>query len=77
MEDEGEEAKKSIVKEDRGKKKKKWRAEDKRHPRKKTLGCYDLLVVSRREVKQRGRNSLPSNGEEFDSKEVALENHKY
>ncbi|XP_064931553.1 von Willebrand factor A domain-containing protein 3B isoform X4 [Columba livia] len=77
VEDEGEEAKKSIVKEDRGKKKKKWRAEDKRHPRKKTLGCYDLLVVSRREVKQRGRNSLPSNGEEFDSKEVALENYKY
>lgn len=77
MEDEGEAAKTSIVKEDKGKKKKKWRAEGKRHPKEKTLDCYDLLVVSRREVKQRGRNSLPSNGEEFEGKEVALENYKY
>lgn len=78
MEDEGgEEAKKSIVKEDRGKKKKKTRAEDKRHPRERMLDSDDLLFVSRREVKQRGRNSLPSNEEEFEGKEVDLENYKY
>ncbi|KAM6284868.1 von Willebrand factor A domain-containing protein 3B isoform 2-T2 [Spheniscus humboldti] len=67
VEDEGgEEARKSIVKEDRGKKKKKTRAEDKRHPRERMLDSDDLLFVSRREVKQRGRNSLPSNEEEFE-----------
>ncbi|XP_075582774.1 LOW QUALITY PROTEIN: von Willebrand factor A domain-containing protein 3B [Pelecanus crispus] len=78
VEDEGgEEAKKSIVKEDRGKKKKKMRAEDKRHPREKMFESDDLLFVSRREVKQKGRNSLPSNEEEFEGKEIFLENYKY
>ncbi|XP_072709363.1 von Willebrand factor A domain-containing protein 3B [Ciconia boyciana] len=75
--EEGEEAKKSIVKENMGKKKKKRRAEDKRHPRERMLDSDDLLFVSRREVKQTGRNSLPSNEEEFEGKEVALENYKY
>ncbi|XP_075348041.1 von Willebrand factor A domain-containing protein 3B [Mycteria americana] len=75
--EEGEEAKKSIVKENTGKKKKKRRAEDKRHPRERMLDSDDLLFVSRREVKQTGRNSLPSNEEEFEGKEVALENYKY
>ncbi|XP_054243859.1 von Willebrand factor A domain-containing protein 3B [Indicator indicator] len=74
VEDEGEEAKKSIVKEDREKKK---RVVDKRHPRKKMLDSDDLLSVSRRELKQIRRNSLPSNEEEFGGKEVALENYKY
>ncbi|XP_074464528.1 von Willebrand factor A domain-containing protein 3B isoform X2 [Larus michahellis] len=63
--EEREEAKKTIVKEDRGKKKKRRRAEDKRHPREKMLDSDDVLFVSRREVKQRERNSLPSNEEEF------------
>lgn len=78
MEDEGgEAAKKTIVKEDRGKKKKKRRAEDKRHPRERMSDSDDVLFVSRREGKQRERNSLPSNEEEFKGKEVPLENHKY
>ncbi|XP_009977126.1 PREDICTED: von Willebrand factor A domain-containing protein 3B [Tauraco erythrolophus] len=68
VEDEGgEEAKKSIVKEDRGKKKKKRRAEDKRYSRERMSDSDDLLLVSRREVKQRGRNSLPSNEEDFEA----------
>ncbi|KAM6284869.1 von Willebrand factor A domain-containing protein 3B isoform 3-T3 [Spheniscus humboldti] len=73
VEDEGgEEARKSIVKEDRGKKKKKTRAEDKRHPRERMLDSDDLLFVSRREVKQRGRNSLPSNEEEFEASSFSI-----
>ncbi|XP_074991291.1 von Willebrand factor A domain-containing protein 3B [Calonectris borealis] len=68
----GEAAKKSIVKEDRGKNKKKRRAEDKRHPRERTLDSDDLLFVSRREVKQRGRNSLPSNEEEFEASSFSI-----
>ncbi|XP_009322037.1 PREDICTED: von Willebrand factor A domain-containing protein 3B [Pygoscelis adeliae] len=70
--EEGEEAKKSIVKEDRGKKKKKTRAEDKRHPRERMLDSDDLLFVSRREVKERGRNSLPSNEEEFEASSFSI-----
>ncbi|XP_010078959.1 PREDICTED: von Willebrand factor A domain-containing protein 3B, partial [Pterocles gutturalis] len=67
VEDEGgEEAKRSIVKEDKGKKKKKKRAVVKRHPSKRMSDSDDLLFVSRREVKQGGRNSLSSNGEEFE-----------
>lgn len=78
VEDEGgKEAKKSVVKEDRGKKKKRRRPVDKRDPREKMLDSDDLLLVSRREVKQRGRNSLPSNEEEFGGKDVAMENDKY
>nr|XP_027302467.2 von Willebrand factor A domain-containing protein 3B [Anas platyrhynchos] len=66
LEDEGgDEASKSIVKEDRGKQKKKRRAEDKRHARGRMLDSDDLLIVSRREVKQRERNLLTSNEEEF------------
>ncbi|XP_071886738.1 von Willebrand factor A domain-containing protein 3B isoform X2 [Anas platyrhynchos] len=66
LEDEGgDEASKSIVKEDRGKQKKKRRAEDKRHARGRMLDSDDLLIVSRKEVKQRERNLLPSNEEEF------------
>ncbi|XP_032055960.1 LOW QUALITY PROTEIN: von Willebrand factor A domain-containing protein 3B [Aythya fuligula] len=66
LEDEGgDEASKSIVKEDRGKQKKKRRAEDKRHARGRMLDSDDLLIVSRREVKQRERHLLPSNEEEF------------
>ncbi|XP_065531824.1 von Willebrand factor A domain-containing protein 3B [Lathamus discolor] len=61
----GKEEKKSVVKEDRGKKKKKRRPVDKRDPREKMSDSDDLLFVSRRGVKQRGRNSLPSNEEEF------------
>ncbi|XP_009470911.1 PREDICTED: von Willebrand factor A domain-containing protein 3B [Nipponia nippon] len=73
VEDEGEEAaKKSIVKEDRGKKKKKRRAEDKRHSREKMLDSDDLLFVSRKEVKQRGRNSLPSNEEELEASSFSI-----
>ncbi|KAM6098494.1 von Willebrand factor A domain-containing protein 3B [Theristicus caerulescens] len=73
VEDEGEEEpKKSIVKEDRGKKKKKRRAEDKRHPRKRMLDSDDLLFVSRREVKQRGSNSLPSNEEELEASSFSI-----
>ncbi|XP_047904121.2 von Willebrand factor A domain-containing protein 3B isoform X2 [Anser cygnoides] len=65
LEDEaGDEASRSVVKEDRGKQKKKRRAEDKRHARGRMLDSDDLLIFSRREVKQRERNSLPSN-EEF------------
>ncbi|KAM4682825.1 LOW QUALITY PROTEIN: von Willebrand factor A domain-containing protein 3B [Amazona ochrocephala] len=65
VEDEGgKEAKKSVVKEDREKKKKKRRPVDKRDSREMS-DSDDLLFVSRREVKQRGRNSLPSNEEEF------------
>lgn len=78
VEDEGgEEAKKSIVKEKRGKKKKKRTTVDKRHPKDKMSDFDDLLFVSRSEVKQRGRNSLSSNEEEFRGKEVALEKYKY
>ncbi|XP_030333383.1 von Willebrand factor A domain-containing protein 3B [Strigops habroptila] len=65
VEDEGgEEAKKSIVKEDKRKKKKR-RPVEKRDPWEKMSDSDDLLFVSRREVKQRGRNSLPRNEEEF------------
>ncbi|XP_050765843.1 von Willebrand factor A domain-containing protein 3B [Gymnogyps californianus] len=72
VEDEGgEEAKQNIVKEDRGKKKKR-RAEDKRHPRERMLDSDDLFFVSRREVKQRGRNSLPSNEEEFGASSFSI-----
>ncbi|KAM6093546.1 LOW QUALITY PROTEIN: von Willebrand factor A domain-containing protein 3B [Chlamydotis macqueenii] len=61
VEDEGgEKAKKSIVTEDRGRKKKKRRAVYKRHPRERMSDSDDLLFVSRRKVKQRGKNSLPS-----------------
>ncbi|XP_009280112.1 PREDICTED: von Willebrand factor A domain-containing protein 3B [Aptenodytes forsteri] len=70
--EEGEEGKKSIMKEDRGKKKKKTRAEDERHPRERMLDSDDLLFVSRREVKQRGRNSLPSNEEEFEASSFSI-----
>ncbi|KAM9567474.1 von Willebrand factor A domain-containing protein 3B [Guaruba guarouba] len=66
VEDEGgKEAKKIVAKEDREKKKQKRRPVGKRDPREKMSGSDDLLFVSRREVKQRGRNSLPSNEEEF------------
>ncbi|XP_052630044.1 von Willebrand factor A domain-containing protein 3B [Harpia harpyja] len=66
MEDEeGEEARESIMKEDRGKKKKERRAIDKRCPRERMLNSDDLLFVSRGEVKQRRRNALCSNEEEF------------
>ncbi|XP_061233569.1 von Willebrand factor A domain-containing protein 3B [Neopsephotus bourkii] len=78
VEDEGgKEEKKSVVKEDREKKKKKRRSVDKRDPSEKMSDSDNLLFVSRREVKQRGRNSLPSNEEEFGGKEVAMENDKY
>ncbi|XP_031956201.1 von Willebrand factor A domain-containing protein 3B isoform X1 [Corvus moneduloides] len=73
----GEEEKKSIVKEKRGKKKKKRTTVDKRHPREKMSDFDDLLFVSKSEIKQRGRNSLSSNEEEFRCKEVALEKYKY
>ncbi|XP_074949471.1 von Willebrand factor A domain-containing protein 3B isoform X1 [Phalacrocorax aristotelis] len=64
VEDEGgEEAKKSIVKEDRGKKKKKRRPGDKRHPMERMLDS---------EVKQRGRNSLPNNEEEFEASSFSI-----
>ncbi|XP_067145805.1 von Willebrand factor A domain-containing protein 3B [Apteryx mantelli] len=62
----GEKAKKNIVKEHRGKKKKKRRAEDKRHPKERISDSDDLLFISRREVKHRGRNSLPNDEEEFE-----------
>ncbi|XP_068251272.1 von Willebrand factor A domain-containing protein 3B [Nyctibius grandis] len=73
VEDEGgEAAKKSIVKEDRGKNKKKKRAEDKRHPGERMLNSDDLLFVSRREVKERGRNSLPNSVEEFKASSFSI-----
>ncbi|XP_042644192.1 von Willebrand factor A domain-containing protein 3B [Tyto alba] len=65
VEDGGEEAKKIILKEDRGKKKNNRRALDKSHPRERMLEPDELLFVSRREVKQRGGNSLPNNEEDF------------
>lgn len=75
MEDEeGDEARKSIMKEDRGKKKER-RAIDKRCPRERMLNSDDLLFVSRGEVKQRRRNALCSNEEEFGGKVAALENY--
>ncbi|XP_064358080.1 von Willebrand factor A domain-containing protein 3B isoform X2 [Dromaius novaehollandiae] len=67
LEDEaGEKAKKNIVEEHRGKKKKKRRAEDKRHPKERISDSDDLLFISGREVKHRGRNSLPNDEEEFE-----------
>lgn len=76
MEDEeGDEARESIMKEDRGKKKKESRAIDKRCPRERMLNSDDLLFVSRGEVKQRRRNVLCSNEEEFGGKVAALENY--
>ncbi|XP_059671529.1 von Willebrand factor A domain-containing protein 3B [Gavia stellata] len=73
VEDEGgEAANKSIVKEDRRKRKKKRRAEDKRHPRERMLDSDDLLFVSRKKIKQRGRNSLPSNEEEFQASSFSI-----
>ncbi|XP_069626106.1 von Willebrand factor A domain-containing protein 3B [Haliaeetus albicilla] len=65
MEDEGDEARESIMKEDRGKKKKERRGIDKRRPRERMLNSDDLLFVSRGEVKQRRRNALCSKEEEF------------
>ena len=56
-----------LVKGNRGKQKKKRRTEDKRHAKGRMMDS-DLLLVSRREVKHRGRNSLPSNEEEFEGK---------
>lgn len=74
MEDEeGDEARESIMKEDRGKKDR--RAIDKRCPRERMLNSDDLLFVSRGEVKQRRRNALCSNEEEFGGKVAALENY--
>ncbi|KAM6419820.1 von Willebrand factor A domain-containing protein 3B [Pluvialis apricaria] len=70
--EEGEEAKKTIVKEHRGKKKKKRRAEDKRHLRERISDSDDVLFVSRREVKQRERNSLLSNEEEFEASSFSI-----
>jgi len=67
LEDEGEVAGKRTVKGNRGKQKKKRRTEDKRHAKGRMMDS-DLLLVSRREVKHRGRNSLPSNEEEFEGK---------
>ncbi|XP_014815694.1 PREDICTED: von Willebrand factor A domain-containing protein 3B [Calidris pugnax] len=69
--EEGEEAKETTVK-DRGKKKKKRRAEDKRHPRERMSGSDDVLFVSRRKVKQRERNSLPSSEEEFEASSFCI-----
>ncbi|XP_040511303.1 von Willebrand factor A domain-containing protein 3B isoform X2 [Gallus gallus] len=66
LEDEGEVAGKRTVKGNRGKQKKKRRTEDKRHAKGRMMDS-DLLLVSRREVKHRGRNSLPSNEEEFEA----------
>ncbi|XP_068779632.1 von Willebrand factor A domain-containing protein 3B [Struthio camelus] len=63
----GEEVKENIVKEHRGKKKKKRAAEDKRHPGETMSDSDDLLFISRREVKHRGRNSLPNDEEEFEA----------
>ncbi|KAM4904384.1 LOW QUALITY PROTEIN: von Willebrand factor A domain-containing protein 3B [Sylvia borin] len=75
VEDEGgEEAKRSIVKEKREKKKKKRATVDKRHPR-EMVSDFEYFV-SRSEVKQRGRNSLSSNQEEFRGKDAALEKYK-
>ncbi|XP_053913016.1 von Willebrand factor A domain-containing protein 3B [Cuculus canorus] len=67
----GEEAKESIVKEDRGKKKKK-KAEDKSHPRERVSDSDDLLSVSRGKVKHRGSNSLPSDEEEFEASSFSV-----
>ncbi|KFQ22903.1 hypothetical protein N331_04260, partial [Merops nubicus] len=76
VEDEGEAAKKSIVKED-GKKKKKRTAVDKRHPRDRMLDSDDLCFVSRREVKQRVRNSLPSNEEDFGASSFSISSPRH
>lgn len=76
VDDEGRKAEeRSIVGKDSEKKKKKKRA-DKRCARERMLDSDDLLFVSRREVKQKGRNSLPSNEEEFEGKAVPLEKYK-
>ncbi|XP_071602352.1 von Willebrand factor A domain-containing protein 3B isoform X1 [Heliangelus exortis] len=70
-EDEGV-AKKNTVKEDKGKKKKKSRAEDNKHTRERMLDSNDFLFVSRRQVKQKGRNLLPSNEEEYEASSFSI-----
>lgn len=64
------------MKKDSEKKKKKKKA-DKRCARERMLDSDDLLFVSRKEVKQKGRNSLPSNEEEFEGKAIPLGKYKY
>lgn len=70
MENEGGEvAENSAVKGNRGKQKKKKRAEDERHAKGRMMDS-DLSLVSSRVVKHRGRNSLASNEEEFEGKDL-------
>ncbi|XP_043347253.1 von Willebrand factor A domain-containing protein 3B isoform X2 [Dermochelys coriacea] len=67
-EEEKEKGKK--LKEDGGKKKKKGKVESKTHPREKTSDSDGLLFTSRKEVKNKEKNSLPSDKEETEGKEV-------
>ncbi|XP_032297482.1 von Willebrand factor A domain-containing protein 3B isoform X2 [Coturnix japonica] len=71
LENEGEVAEKCTVKGNRGKQKKKRRAEGKRHA-KGTMMDSDLLLVSRREVKHRGKSSVPSSEEEFEAPSFSI-----
>ncbi|CAM5078178.1 unnamed protein product [Natator depressus] len=63
---EEEEEKGKKLKEDGGKKKKKGKVESKTHPREKTSDSDDLLFTSRKEVKNKEKNSLPSDKEEIE-----------
>ncbi|KAM9388299.1 von Willebrand factor A domain-containing protein 3B [Phaethornis superciliosus] len=72
LEDEEGVAKKNPVKEDKGKKKKKSRAEDNKHTKERMLDSNDFLFVSRRQVKQKRRNSLPSNEEEYEASSFSV-----
>ncbi|XP_006137480.3 von Willebrand factor A domain-containing protein 3B isoform X1 [Pelodiscus sinensis] len=62
LEEETEREKK--LNEDGGKKKKKGKAESKKHPKEKTSDSDDLLFISRRGMKTKGRNSQSSDKEE-------------
>ncbi|XP_048818082.1 von Willebrand factor A domain-containing protein 3B [Lagopus muta] len=67
----GEVAENSAVKGNRGKQKKKKKAEDEKHAKGRMMDS-DLLLVSRKVVKHRGRNSLASNEEEFEAPSFSI-----
>ncbi|XP_010221936.1 PREDICTED: von Willebrand factor A domain-containing protein 3B [Tinamus guttatus] len=66
----GEKTKKNIMKEHMGKKKKKRRAEEGKHPKERILDSGDPLFISRREIKHREKKILPDNEEEFEGKKL-------
>ncbi|XP_074839385.1 von Willebrand factor A domain-containing protein 3B [Carettochelys insculpta] len=62
LEEEAE--KKKISREDGGKKKRKGKVESRKHPREKTSDSDELLLISRREMKNKEGNALPIGKEE-------------